>query len=244
MEVGMKGYEGVNKSTHDPSKCESRGAAARVAWWQPIPRLIITTIMTERHSMPGMWSRPSRKKISSDPSHKCYNFGIRDCPLRQCWVNEFLGQSFSSSAHDPVDSTGLGLGWTETKWAIGCHHRSERSTWPGFEHRYTRGRGGKYSTSFRVSSEFKIGCKEEFRLQFKWVIQSMHQNVQDTLVSDVPCIFHAIIFIIWTFMELKELLLLICISQILFCPNLESEATTDSTRDSGSGNTIRARPVF
>ena len=150
MEVGMKGYEGVNKSTHDPCKCESRGAAARVAWWQPIPRLIITTIMTERHSMPGMWFRPSRKKISSDPSHKCYNFGIRDCPLGQCWVNEFLGQSFSSSAHNPVDSTGLGLGCTETKWAIGCHHRSERSTWPGFEHRDTRGRGGKYSTSFKT----------------------------------------------------------------------------------------------
>ena len=95
---------------------------------------------------------------------------------------------------------------------------------------------------FRLN--LKLGCKEEFRLQFKWVIQSMHQNVQDTLVYDVPCIFHAIIFIIWTFMELKELLLLICISLILFCPNLESEATTDSTRDSGSGNTIRARPVF
>lgn len=61
--------------------------------------------------------------------------------------------------------------------------------------------------------------------------------------------FHAfflvIIFIMWTFKELKELLLLICISQIPFCPNVESEATTDSTSFwQWQYNLCQPRPIF
>ena len=49
----------------------------------------------------------------------------------------------------------------------------------------------------------------------------------------------------WTFKELKELLLLICISQIPFCPNVESEATTDSTSSwQWQYNLCQPRPIF
>ena len=100
--------------------------------------------MTERHSMPVLRFR-SLGDLSRKSGISC--FAVRLCSLGQCLDNEFLGQSFSSSAHEP----------SRLVWVLAAPKRNEQLvviTDPRDRldlamalNIETRGQKGKYSTS-------------------------------------------------------------------------------------------------
>ena len=141
------GREGVNKSTPDPCKCESSKAAAR--------HLVATHSSPNNHNDNDWKTLNARYVVSAQSPLEdlslSYNFGISRFSH---WDNDWL-MNYPTRVFPPElisQSTGLGLGCTETKWAIGCHHRSERWLWTS-RHEVEQ----ENTQQVRDWSKFKIG---------------------------------------------------------------------------------------